>query len=72
MSKYKELYTGEVDILQTQHEIIICGCPDGELYLSHNCDTNGCTAVSHVLLRIPLSSDIIGFTDEQKRELNER
>ena len=62
----QHVYSGEVDIYYTGHEIIICGDPDSMLIHGekpddysdehpdehpHDCDQMGCTTVSHVIFR---------------------
>ena len=63
--KIIELFNSGVEVLQTDNELIICGSPSGELYESHNCDEMGCSSVSHVLLRIPITNNILGLPKQE-------
>ena len=45
------------EVYVSPHEIVIVGMPE-EDDEGHNCDHMGCTSVSHVLFRSPLSRPI--------------
>jgi hypothetical protein len=68
MSEYKVLHAGDVEILQTNNEIIITGSPCGKLYDGHNCDEMGCSSVSHVLLRMPINNNILGLSNKESKK----
>ena len=53
---HREIPSSEV--IQTRRELIVIGSPHGDE--SHNCDAMGCTSLSHVLFRFPLTPGVKG------------
>jgi hypothetical protein len=54
----------DADVYVTRTELIVVGSPDHD-DVNHNCDAMGCTSVSHVLFRFPLTAGVAPAVEAQ-------